>query len=114
MVSIHGPAMIRAMNIATSLGMKDRVISLIWVAAWKMLTSRPTPSATSSIGAAIMRVICRACWPRVITLSGVMFAIGPKSKSQRRRPSVEEALRQRADQQIPAVDQHEQHDLERQ
>ena len=36
----------------TSFGMKDRVASLIWVAAWKIDTIRPMIRATSSIGAA--------------------------------------------------------------
>src|SRR5476649_2463596 len=100
--SIHGPATTSATKMPTSLGMKDSVASLIWVAAWKMLTTRPMISATSSIGAAIISVISIACRPNVITLSGVIA-----------HPLVE-TLGKRAQQQLPAVDQHEQHQLERQ
>ena len=37
--------------------MKDSVISLICVAAWKMLMTRPTTSVTSSSGPAIANAI---------------------------------------------------------
>jgi hypothetical protein len=47
---------------------------LIWVAAWKIDTTRPMISATSSMGAAIIRVISIAWRPMVITLSGVIAA----------------------------------------
>ena len=45
---------------AISLGTKDRVASLREVAAWKILTSRPTTRATSNRGPEIRRVISRA------------------------------------------------------
>jgi hypothetical protein len=73
MVSIHGPARIRARNTPTSLGMKARVCSLIWVAAWKMLTASPMMRAVNSMGAAIIRVTSMACRPMVMTLSGVIW-----------------------------------------
>ena len=47
MVSIHGPASTRVVNVTTSFGTNDKVISLIWVAAWKMLTIRPVISAAA-------------------------------------------------------------------
>src|SRR5690242_18750459 len=99
--SIHGPATTSATKMPTSFGMNDRVASLIWVAAWKMLTTRPMIKATSSIGAATIKVTSIALRPIVMTVSGVIAA-----------PLVE-ALRQRAEQQLPAVHQHEQHQLER-
>jgi hypothetical protein len=42
---------------ASSFGMNDSVISLICVAAWKMLMTRPTTSVTSSKGPAIASTI---------------------------------------------------------
>src|SRR5450830_2138782 len=100
--SIHGPATTRATKMPTSLGMKDRVASLICVAAWKILTIKPMMRATSSMGAATISVISIAWRPRVMTLSGVIEF--PLVKT----------LRQGAQQQLPAIDQHEQHQLERQ
>src|SRR6478752_3947699 len=97
--SIHGPAMASVAAMAISLGMKDSVISLICVAAWKMPTSSPTTSATSSMGAASSRVISSACVPMVMTDSGVMGLL-------------EVAGCERAHHQRPSVHQHEQHDLE--
>src|SRR3989338_4351171 len=97
--TIHGPVKISITKIPSNFGMKDRVSSLIWVAAWKMLTAKPMVSALSSSGAEIISVISTACCPMVMTVSGVMMS-GVK------------ALCQRADYQIPAVGQHEQHDLE--
>src|SRR4051794_25588996 len=99
--SIHGPAMTSVANTASSLGMNDSVASLICVAAWKMLTIRPMMSATSSSGAPSSSEISMARWPMVMTDSGVISAYLKV-----------EALRQRADQQLPAVGQHEQHQLE--
>src|SRR3569833_2618069 len=75
-----------------------------------MLTTRPMISATSSSGADTISMISIACRPSVITDSGVMsvlfsmFLLAGSIK----------ALRQRADQQLPAFDQYEQHQLERQ
>src|SRR5438067_11261264 len=104
MVSIHGPASTSATKTPISLGMKERVCSLIEVAAWKMLTTRPMISATSSSGADTIRVTSMAVRAIAMTLSGVMV----------RSSGSVEALGQGAQQQLPAVDQHEQHQLERQ
>jgi len=49
--NIHGPVNISVAAIASSLGMKDSVISLIWVAAWNTPTSNPTASEVRSKGA---------------------------------------------------------------
>src|SRR5690349_3428849 len=100
--SIHGPVIASTAAMASSFGMNDSVISLIDVAAWKMPTMRPTASAVSSKGADNIKVISSACRPTVTTISGVM----------RRLP--EEALGERAHDQCPSIDEHEQHDLERQ
>ena len=54
--SIHGPANTITANIETSLGMNERVISLICVAAWKIPTTRPAASAANSRGAEIRSV----------------------------------------------------------
>src|SRR6185295_17484540 len=82
--------------------MNVSVISWIWVSAWKMLTARPATSPKSSTGPARMSAISSAFRPSWSTVSGV---IGPASL---------EAPYERADQQVPAVDEHEDHELERQ
>ena len=56
MVIIHGPASTRVMKVAISLGTKDRVCSLIWVAAWKMEMIRPVARAAMNRGAETSRV----------------------------------------------------------
>src|SRR5262245_8941131 len=99
--NIHGPLMASTVAMAKSLGMNDSVISLICVAAWKMPTMRPTASAVSNRGAASIKVISSAWRPTVTTVSGVM-------------PSPHKTLRECAHHQRPAVNEHEQHDLERQ
>src|SRR5580658_9812749 len=91
----------------SSFGMKDSVISLICVAAWKIPTSSPTQSATSSSGAASMGVICSACWPMPMTVSGVIV-------TALFRASVIETRGQRTHDKGPAIDQNKQHDFERQ
>src|SRR5690242_12775832 len=99
--SIHGPAMTTAANTATSLGMNESVASLICVAAWKMLTTRPAQSAVRRSGAEMISMSSSAS--RTIAMTAVEFM---RSDS--------EALRERAEQEIPSVDEHEEHDLERQ
>src|SRR5690349_13015185 len=100
--NIQGPVSASIAAMASSLGMNESVISLICVAAWKMPTMRPTASAVSSSGAESMSVISSAWRPTVTTVSGDMAYLP------------EEALRKRAHDQGPAIDEHEQHDLERQ
>src|SRR5690349_15265244 len=104
--NIQGPAKISVRNITISFGMNDSVASLIEVAAWKMLTKRPVTSAASSIGAETSSSTKIACLPTSITYSGVMVASGVASARK--------TCNQRADDQLPAIDQHEQHQLERQ
>src|SRR6186713_2085571 len=105
--SIQGPVSASTAAMASSFGMNDNVISLICVAAWKMPTMRPTPSAVSSSGAASMSVISSAWRPTVTTVSGDMNYLPEEVLS-------EETLCERAHDQRPAIDEHEQHDLERQ
>src|SRR5687767_5320832 len=83
---------------ARSFGMNESVISLICVAAWKIETRRPTASAVSSRGAETTTVTNSACWTSVRT------AWEPMTLSETRY--------QRAHEQRPAVDEHEQHQLE--
>src|SRR6187549_2398269 len=102
---IQGPVSASTAAIASSFGMNDSVISLIEVAAWKMPTMRPTASAVSSNGAASMSVTSSALRPTVTTISGVIFfshSLGLPEKT----------LGERAHDQRPSVDEHEQHDLE--
>src|SRR6188768_1939737 len=104
---IQGPVSASTAAMASSFGMNDSVISLICVAAWKMPTMRPTASAVSSSGAASIRVISSAWRPTVTTVSGDILYLPEETLSK-------ETLRQRAHDQRPAIDEHEQHDLERQ
>jgi hypothetical protein len=62
-VSIHGPAIASTATAAIIFGTNDKVASWICVAAWKMLTSRPTPRMVSSTGAATISRRYRPCWP---------------------------------------------------
>lgn len=71
-VSIHGPARTSVTNIAISFGMNDKVISFIWVAAWKMLTISPTTSAATNIGADTSNITSTAWRPSSTTLAGLM------------------------------------------
>src|ERR1035438_3362802 len=98
-VSIHGPATARTATAAMILGTNDSVASWICVAAWKMLTTRPTASTVSSSGAETISSIQRLCWPRVKTCCGSIA-------------SGHEAGSERAEEQVPAVGEHEQHQLE--
>src|ERR1035437_4352184 len=107
MPSIHGPNSTSTTNIASSLGMNDSVISLIWVAAWNTLTTSPVISAAKSGGPDSSKVTSSALCASVSTLSGVISCASPKIAG-----SGVETLDQRPDQQVPAVGEHEQHDLE--
>ncbi|EGP44159.1 hypothetical protein AXXA_22400 [Achromobacter insuavis AXX-A] len=49
----QGPSSTSTPHMASSLGMNDSVISLICVAAWKMLITRPTIRVMISSGPAI-------------------------------------------------------------
>src|SRR5690606_32797856 len=89
-----------ATNTAMIFGMNESVISLICVAACRILMIRPVTRATSSSGAATAIAIFIASVPIIMTDSGVIA-----------RSSTVETLRQRTDQQLPAVDQHKEHDL---
>src|SRR6185312_13235924 len=100
--SIQGPVMARVRAIAISFGMKESVISLIEVAAWNAPMTTPVMSAARSSGAARASAISRARLPMLMMVSGVMLRLG----------SVIEALGERAHDQRPAVDEHEEHELE--
>src|SRR5690554_2391290 len=97
----QGPRSARAAAPASSLGTKARVISLIWVAAWKILITRPTTRTVRSSGAAIFNATSMAWWIRVMTVMEVMWGLLQV-----------EAARQRTEQQVPAIGQHEQHQFE--
>src|SRR5690606_1239641 len=97
----QGPRMAKAAAPASSFGTKARVISLIWVAAWKILITRPTTSTVSSSGAAIFSATSMAWWIMVMTVMEVMEGLLQV-----------EAARQRTEQQVADVGQHEEHQLE--
>src|SRR5437868_1999622 len=100
-VSIHGPATASTTTAATIFGTKLKVASWICVAAWKMLTTRPTARMVSSSGAATISSRYSDCCPKVKTAWESMQGVLGR-----------EACGQRAEQQVPAVGQHEQHQLE--
>src|SRR3954468_10197840 len=81
--------------------MNVSVISWICVIAWKMLTSRPTMRPAAKIGSATFTATVIACITRLMTTSWFKAA------------SVE-ALDERLGDEVPAVHQDEQQDLERQ
>src|SRR5579875_1386156 len=102
---IHGPRITISTASPTLFGMKESDCSWIWVTAWKRLTARPITRPTSRIGPATSNASVIACVARLTTMSW-FIALLP-----RRRASVE-ARDQRARDQVPAVDQDEQQDLE--
>src|SRR6202035_3161337 len=77
-----------------------------------MLTARPATSPTSSRGPAIFKARLMACAARLTTVS--WFIASAWVCWAWVRGSLVEALDERLDDQIPAVDEHEQQDLERQ
>src|ERR1700735_5642115 len=83
-------------------GISVRLCSWIWVTAWKMLTASPAMSATINRGPAIFRARLMAWEARLTTVSWFT------------RELLVKTLDECSDDQIPAVDQHEQEDLERQ
>ena len=70
---IHGKKNIRATATASILGINVNVISLMDVAAWKMLTSNPTARPASSIGAAKAIAVLMASKKNPVINSGVIL-----------------------------------------
>src|SRR5262245_36900227 len=103
LVSIHGPKRISAAAVAAIFGMKASVTSLICVSAWNTATARPAISERSSTGPASASVSSSADRPMPMTDSTPTPPL----------PSAE-ALHQRAGEHVPAVHEHEEHELERQ
>src|SRR3990170_8353514 len=95
---IHGASARSTRNTAIILGTNESVISWIWVTACMMLMTRPTTIPTISTGAETMRITSMVSLPMLVTNSGVIIPLT-------------EALYERADEQVPAVDQHEEHEL---
>src|SRR3954470_17599063 len=83
---------------AMTFGMKASVCSWIWVTAWKIDTTRPTIRPAASIGVATLKASVSALVARLTTTSWFMSV---------------EALNERSGDEVPAVDQDEQQDLER-
>src|SRR5690606_1196165 len=86
-----------------ALATKAMVGSFNWVAAWITPTTTPITSTVSSSGPATQRVATRPPRSSVRASSGVIAAL---------RSDRVEAGGQGADDQHPAIDQHEQQDLE--
>jgi len=76
-LSIHGKKMSMATPTASIFGIKTRVISLTWVAAWNMLTIRPATKPKIKTGAANSMATFSASIINPVTNSGDM-AYDPK------------------------------------
>src|SRR3569833_647582 len=98
--SIQGPASTSVAEIAISLGMNDSVCSLIEVAAWKAPMTRPVTNPTINMGAASIKATSSARPPTDMMVSGF---IGESAIEARGQGTHDER---------PAVDEHEQHQLE--
>src|SRR3954469_15150596 len=85
-------------TVARILGMKESVCSWICVTAWKTLTIRPTERPTSSSGSATLRASSIADTARLMTTSVSISVEAPDERGQ---------------DEVPAVHQDEQEDLER-
>src|SRR3954451_104500 len=86
-------------TVARIFGMKESVCSWICVTAWKTLTIRPTERPTSSSGSATLRASSIADTARLMTTSVSISVEAPDERGQ---------------DEVPAVHQDEQEDLERQ
>src|SRR3954447_18719109 len=85
-------------TVARIFGMKESVCSWICVTAWKTLTIRPTERPTSSSGSATLRASSIADTARLMTTSVSISVEAPDERGQ---------------DEVPAVHQDEQEDLER-
>src|SRR6185437_11750120 len=106
--SIHGPSTTITIATAAIFGTRLRLCSWIWVTAWKTLTITLTTSAVSSSGPATFSARLIACVARLTTVS---WFIARLARVRRSLASVE-ALHQRLDDEVPAVDEDEQQHLE--
>src|SRR5690606_18383343 len=105
----QGPAQISVSSMTSRRGRKLSVCSLICVAAWNIATTRPTSRLGTTSTPTMVAVSHRPPRNRSTATSGViarLLVLLPLKGA--------EAAGKRADDQPPAVDQHEQHDLERQ
>src|SRR6185503_8270531 len=99
---IQGNVSAKTTKIAAARGMNASTLSWIDVTVWKTLMRMPAAIPASSIGALTMMAVSIA-WRTVPTISASF--IGPSSV---------EAAHDRADHEVPAVDHHEEQNLERQ
>lgn len=74
----HGKNKISSTTTPTILGIIARVISWIWVTAWKMETARPKTNAVINKGAASLVAIVIASVANETTNSGVIFPLATK------------------------------------
>src|SRR5262245_55937379 len=100
--SIQGRQSINTTITARILGTSTNVCSWICVTAWKMLTRTPTTRPASNGGAARSRAVCKERADRSIRNSGVIQAYSP----------LLETACEGADNQMPAIYQHKQHQFE--
>src|SRR5436190_24008196 len=97
-MSIHGRSRMMPTRKATRRGTVLKAVSWIEVTICSRLMRIPATRPTASSGALSQNVAISVSRMRCTTESGVMASV--------------EALDQRADQQVPAIDEHEQQDLE--
>src|SRR3954468_19651968 len=100
---------------ARTFGMKTRVCSWICVTAWKTDTIRPTTSPTPSTGSATLKASVSAAVERLTTTS---WSISGSSGAIRGCGELPEgplvkALHEGSGDEVPAVDEDEEQDLER-
>src|SRR4051794_27031977 len=95
------PVISSAIATAITFGTNDSVGSWIWVAAWNNEIAKPTSSAVSSMGAATLAAVVIVVMAMWVTSASLIRAsrVGPDERRGDHRP---------------AVDDHEQQQLERQ
>src|SRR5688572_4458253 len=100
--SIQGNVSANTPKMAAARGMNASTLSWIDVTVWKRLTSTPASRPASSIGRLTRMAVSSAC------------RTTPTTRASDIRELLGEAAHERADEQVPAVDHHEQQHLERQ
>src|SRR5574338_312960 len=129
--SIQGRKSNNATKRATTFGTNVSVASFSWVIAWSALTARPMNKLNPRIGDDTNSVVSSACLPSSVTISGVItarrspYVVSRKASFVRIVRETLHASRftaftslktphHRPHDQVPAVGQYEQDQLERQ
>src|SRR3954470_22281091 len=97
---------------ARTFGMKTMVCSWICVTAWKTETTRPTMRPTPSTGSATLKASVSAAVERLTTTSWSISGSSGESACPRAEGPLVKALHEGSGDEVPAVDQDEEQDLE--